>query len=81
MAKKSLLNNLLGRFGINMERPITRILDRKTFNIKSFIHKVTSEKEISEDRILTSYIPKLDYDIIKQHKLDYIKVANKYKDK
>lgn len=30
---KSLLNNLLGRFGINLEKPITKIVSKKEFDI------------------------------------------------
>ena len=35
---------------------------------------------VSEDKILVSYIPRLDHDIISSHNLDFIKVVNKYKD-
>ena len=35
---------------------------------------------MSEDKVLVSYIPKLDYDLIKNIGLDFVKLANKYKD-
>lgn len=76
---KSLLNNLLGRFGINLEKPVTEVLSYRVYDIKSLMHKITSHKQISEDKILVSYAPKLDYDIIKSHNLDFLKVVNKYK--
>ena len=34
---------------------------------------------MNNTKVLVSYIPKLDYDLITQHKLDF-KVAQKYKD-
>lgn len=44
------------------------------------MYKITSQKEISENKILTSYIPKLDYDIISSHNLDFMKILKKYND-
>ena len=78
---KSLLNNLLGRFGINLEKPVTEVLSHKAFENKMLMCKIMSYKEISNDKVLVSYIPKLDYEIIKSHNLDFIKIVNKYKDK
>ena len=77
---KSLLNNLLGRFGINLEKPITDVLSKNNFETKSIMHKIMSYKNISDNKVLVSYVPKLDSDIIESHNLDYIKIANKYKD-
>ena len=37
---KSLLNNLLGRFGINLEKPITKTISRKEFDNITLIHKI-----------------------------------------
>ena len=45
------------------------------------MNKVISYKVISEEKVLVTYIPKLDYDIINSHNLDFLKVLNKYKDK
>lgn len=45
------------------------------------MNKVVSHKQISTDKILVNYVPKLDYDVITSHNLDFRKVANKYKDK
>ena len=77
---KSLLNNLLGRFGISLEKPITEILSYKEFDNKMLMYKIMSYKIISDNKVLVTYIPKLDYEIINTHKLDFIKIANKYKD-
>ena len=77
---KSLLNNLLGRFGINIDRPVTELLTRKAFYKKMLMHKIMSYKVISKDNILVNYVPKLDYDIITDHGLDFMKLLDKYKD-
>lgn len=78
---KSLLNNLLGRFGITIEKPITEVLNKNDFELKSVMYKITGYKIISEEKVLVSYTPKLDKDIITSHKLDFIKIVAKYKDK
>ena len=44
---KSLLNNLLGRFGINVEKPITELVSKDVYDTKSAMFKVTSEKWIT----------------------------------
>ena len=79
MAKSS-LNNILGRFGINLEKPITKIVSEDTFERKSLINKIVSYEEITGGQYLVTFIPKLDYDIINSHGLDFLKVLSKYKD-
>lgn len=78
---KSLLNNLLGRFGISLDKPITEIMSKRGFEDKSLMHKIMSYKDLSKDRVLVSYIPKLDYELINSYNLDFIKIVAKYKDK
>jgi len=78
---KSLLNNLLGRFGISLDKPITEIVNEKTFDRISLMHRITSYKRISGYNYLVSYITKLDNDIIKSHNLDIIKLLDKFTDK
>lgn len=77
---KSLLNNLLGRFGITLDKSVTKLVTTKTFDEKAVMNKITSYKKVAEDKFLVSYIPRLDYDIINSHKLDFIKIANNHKD-
>ena len=36
-------------------------------------------KKLSEDKVLVSYIPKLDYDLITSLDMDFIKIVEKYK--
>ncbi len=77
---KSLLNNLLGRFGIHMDKPSTEIVNYKTMDTISAMKKVISSENISEGKRLITYINKLDPEIISSHNLDYIKILDKYKD-
>lgn len=44
------------------------------------MNKITSYKWISDNKVLVSYIPKLDYTVIKSHGLDFIKIVNKFED-
>jgi len=39
---KSLLNNLIGRFGMDIIKPVTEIVDSKTFNEISLTRKITT---------------------------------------
>jgi len=77
---KSLLNNLLGRFGIDLDKSITKVISPQEFEQKSAINKIVSYKNISNNKMLVTYVPKLDYDIIKSHDLDFLKVSRKIKD-
>lgn len=78
---KSLLNNLLGRFGISLDKDITEIVTKSRFNTISIMYKIISYHSLDDNNYIVSYIPKLDPDIIESHGLDLIKIANKYKDK
>lgn len=77
---KSLLNNLLGRFGIKIDKPVTKLVSNKKFELLSLMNKVVSYKSIGINKTLLSYIDKLNPDIIESHNLDIVKLANKYKD-
>lgn len=77
---KSLLNNLLGRFGISLDKPVTKIVSDEKLNEMFSLNKITSFKTINEDVNLVSYNPKLDSDIIKSFNLDITKVLSKHND-
>ena len=77
---KSLLNNLLGRFGINLEKSTTKVLTNKRFESISHVYKIGSVIDISTNKKIVSYIPKIDYDVVDSHGLDFMKVVNKYDD-
>ena len=70
---KSLLNNLIGRFGMDISKPITEIVDSKTFNEISLTRKITTWKEITDDSILVTYIPEIDESVCDSFNIDFIK--------
>ena len=78
---KSLLNNLLGRFGIKLDKSITEIVSTKRFSIMRLINKISGYQILWEDKILVSYIPGLDNNIIKSNNIDIEKISKVYKDK
>lgn len=78
---KSLLNNLLGKFGINLYKPQTTIMSRKDFEYISLVNTIHSYRELINDKLLVTYSKKQDYDIIKSHGLDFLKVLSDNKDK
>jgi hypothetical protein len=78
---KSLLNNLLGRFGINLVKPITSLVSEETFQEISLMNKISSYKVIGNNKYIVSYIPSMDYKILKSHGLDMVELLKKYKDK
>lgn len=71
---------MLGRFGTRLEKFITELVSSITFKRLSLMKKISSYKDLGNNKILVSYIPSLDHDIIKSHNLDFIKVASRYKD-
>lgn len=75
-----MLNNLLGRFGIGLDKPVTQLLSNKTYKVKSLMNKIVNYKELNKDKVLLTYIPKLNPEIIKSYGLDIVKILNKHKD-
>lgn len=73
---KSLLNNLLGRFGLNMIKPIKQIVDLKKRDLIAATRSIYSQKLISDNSYLISYNPVISKTICEEHGLDYIKVLN-----
>ena len=52
---KSLLNNLLGRFGINMENEVYKIVINATHERMMCMYKIKSYKKITENKVLVMY--------------------------
>lgn len=78
---KSLLNNLLGRFGIQLDKAVTEIVTVNTFENTIYPYKeVKSEKKLSNDKILVTYVNKLNAELINEGNFDMVKLAAKYKD-
>ena len=77
---KSLLNNLIGRFGLDINKPITEIVDSKTFNEISLTRKITAQNKITDDSFLVTYIPELDESICESFNIDFIKALKSFKE-
>ena len=77
MICKSLLNNLLGRFGLNIIKPITQIVNTKKRDFIASTRKLLAQKILNEDNFLISYQPNISRQICEQHGLDFIKVLDK----
>ena len=78
---KSLLNNLLGRFGIRLDKSVSDIVSLETFDRLGLMKLINSYKHLDNNKVLVTYIDKLNNDVIKSHGLDIIKISNQYKDK
>ena len=77
MIYKSLLNNFLGRFGLNIIKPVTQMVnkERRDFIFSSRI--IHSHKILNDNKFLITYEPSISQKICKEHGLDYIKVLEK----
>lgn len=76
---KSLLNNLLGRFGLNIIKPISKILNKSKLDSLLSTRKINSIEEINSDAFLVNYNPLVDYDICLMHGVDYTKALTENK--
>jgi hypothetical protein len=74
---KSLLNNLIGRLGLNIFKPITRIVTMKFREYISMTRPIKGEKYLPNNKILLTYSPIIDPDICEAHGLDYIQILEK----
>ena len=74
---KSLLNNLLGRFGMDITKPITRLVNKKVLDELLTTRVFNSSPiNITENDYLISYYPDISREICESHGLDYVKVYN-----
>lgn len=76
---KSLLNNLIGRLGLNSLRPQTDIVDNEKFQYISSTRKINSHHVIDDNFYLISYDNIIDKDICREHSLEYEKILDKEK--
>ena len=71
---KSLLNNLLGRFGLNINKPITELVNLDDFDLLISTKECKSFKKVSDNSYLVSYYPKISKTVCEMHGLDYTEV-------
>ena len=74
---KSLLNNLLGRFGMSIIKPITTILDDKTLDELSLTRVIINTLPISSNSNLVTLEGKVSKDICKEFGINYIEAMEK----
>jgi DNA polymerase type B, organellar and viral len=74
---KSLLNNFLGRFGLNIIKPVTQTVDMNRRDYISSTRIVHSHSVLNENKILITYDPIISKEICLQHGLDITKVLEK----
>lgn len=71
---KSLLNNLIGRFGMNIYKPITEIVQSEKLDLIITTREYNSFKELTENDYIITYYPEISKKICESHGLDYLKV-------
>lgn len=72
---KFFLNSLLGRFGLDIEKPITTILTEKMTK-ELLIANELSFKKITDEDFLVTYNPKPSLEICEEHGVDYNQLLN-----
>lgn len=74
---KRLLNHLLGRFGLNVVKPLTKCVNAKELSLIFSTREIVGKPiPITEDDYWVTYLPHIDQDICEEHGIDYIKVKN-----
>ena len=75
---KSLLNNLLGRFGLDINRPISNILNKQGFDKILARYPIFNEIPINDEWAIISYLPTVDPSLCKALGIDIVKLINEY---
>lgn len=73
---KYLLNSLTGRFGMQIDKRITKDCTLEEYNKIVKTREVFNEKWISSNCVILTYSPEINYFICKQHDIDYIQELN-----
>nr|QWO71376.1 DNA polymerase [Calocybe gangraenosa] len=74
---KSLLNNFLGRFGLNLIKPITDTVNKEKRDFIFSTRTVHSHDILNKNKFLMTYDPFISKKICKEHGLDIMKVLEK----
>ena len=73
---KSLLNNLLGRFGLNINKPITKLLDHDELQEVLQTRRIVGDIKYIGDKRLVTYESYISPDICNQFDIDLIATQN-----
>lgn len=71
---KLLLNSLLGRFGLNILKDVTDILDNDEIDRMRSLISIKNERPIGPKSSLVTYTPGVNMEFIKEGNLDIVKV-------
>jgi len=78
---KSLLNNFIGRFGMDINKPISEIVNNETFNEISLTKKVFGFKKITDNAILVTHGIDINESICTDFNLDFLDIIKNSSDK
>lgn len=77
MIFKSLLNNLIGRFGININKPITAEVTMEERDYIAMTRVIKAQHLLQDGNFLITYHPTISKEVCEEHGLDYFKVLDK----
>lgn len=73
---KLILNSLIGRFGMNFLKTVTKLVNRKEHDLITTTRVQKAYIEIDDDTFLEYYKPNIDKEICQKFGVDYIKALN-----
>jgi hypothetical protein len=73
---KLILNSLIGRFGMNFLKNVTKLLNSKDHDLISVTRVLKNSIEIDDDIFLDTFKPGIDKEICEDFDIDYIKALN-----
>jgi hypothetical protein len=73
---KLLLNSIIGRFGMDYLKNITKLVDAKTHNHINVTRRMGNSIEIDENTFLDSFKPGIDKEVCNEFDVDYVKALN-----
>ena len=73
---KLILNSLIGRFGMNRDKAVTKILSYAQLNLILATRKLKTIEEITPDAFVASYDPAVDPSICNINGVDFVKYLN-----
>lgn len=79
---KLILNSLIGRFGMDYSKSITKLVDGDQYNDLTTTRVVKNSKKIDKNLYLVTYIPGINKEICASFGVDFVKALNmeKYDD-
>lgn len=73
---KLMLNSLLGRFALDINKSVTKLVDMKTYKKLEITTRFTSPPKRIQESMLVSYIPELDKKLCNSLDIDLVKARN-----